>query len=189
MPSRTRIVAIGRLTPVKDFATMLRAVRMVADADPAFQLDIVGDGPSRPDLERLRRQLRLERHVTFHGARPDARSLLAQAKLFVQSSLSEGISLTLLEAMAAGVPIVATRVGGTPEVVNHGVTGLLVPPGEPAALAAAMLTMLGDSDLAEGMSRSARMRAEHEFNLRKMTASYEALYEEAVLGQPGLQVA
>ena len=120
---------------------------------PTFQLDLVGDGPSRPDLERLCRQLRVERHVTFHGARSDARGLLAEAKLFVQSSLSEGISLTLLEAMAAGVPIVATRVGGTPEVVNHGVTGLLVPPRDPAALAAAMLTLLADSRLAERMSR------------------------------------
>ena len=186
---RGRVVAIGRLTPVKDFATLLRAVRRVADLHPAFTLDLVGDGPSRPDLEQLSRQLGMEHHVTFHGARPDPRTLLAGARLFVQSSLSEGISLTLLEAMAAGVPIVATRVGGTPEVVDHGVTGLLVPPQDPAALADAILTLLADTRLADRMSRSARMRAEQEFDLRAMTASYEALYDEAVLGRTGIQAA
>ena len=186
---RGRVVAIGRLTPVKDFATLLRAVRRVADLHPAFTLDLVGDGPSRPDLEQLSRQLGIEHHVTFHGARLDPRTLLAGARLFVQSSLSEGISLTLLEAMAAGVPIVATRVGGTPEVVDHGVTGLLVPPQDPAALADAILTLLADTRLADRMSRSARMRAEQEFDLRAMTASYEALYDEAVLGRTGIQAA
>ena len=184
----TRVVAIGRLTPVKDFATMLRAARIVADADPLFRLDVVGDGPSRPELEDLRRQLRLEPHVTFHGTRNDVRRVLSEAKLFVQSSLSEGISLTLLEAMAAGVPIVATRVGGTPEVVEHGVTGLLVTAAQPHRLAAAMLTILKDRRLAQRMSEQARIRAAQHFDLTRMTASYEALYQEA-LGSPGIQAA
>ena len=91
--------------------------------------------------------------------------------------------------MAEGVPIVATRVGGTPEVVDHGVTGLLVPPQDPAALADAILTLLADTRLADRMSRSARMRAEQEFDLRAMTASYEALYDEAVVGRTGIQAA
>jgi glycosyltransferase involved in cell wall biosynthesis len=186
---RERIVAIGRLTPVKDVTTLLCAMRRVVDAHPTFTLDLVGDGPSRPDLERLSQQLGMDRHVTFHGARNDPWNLLVGARLFVQSSLSEGISLTLLEAMAAGVPIVATRVGGTPEVVDHGVTGLLVPPRDPAALANAMLRLIGDAGLADGIGRSARIRAEQEFTLRAMTASYEALYDEAVLGRPGIQAA
>jgi glycosyltransferase involved in cell wall biosynthesis/cellulose synthase/poly-beta-1,6-N-acetylglucosamine synthase-like glycosyltransferase len=176
---RSRVVAVGRLTPVKDLQTLLHAARILADTDPAFRLDIVGDGPSRVALERLRRELQLERHVTFHGAREDVRAVLAEAQLFVQSSLSEGISLTLLEAMAAGVPIVATRVGGTPEVVDHGVTGLLVAPSDPKWLAAAMLTILNDRALAQRMSEAARARAERYFNVRLMAASYESLYEEA----------
>jgi glycosyltransferase involved in cell wall biosynthesis/cellulose synthase/poly-beta-1,6-N-acetylglucosamine synthase-like glycosyltransferase len=187
--SRSRVVAIGRLTPVKDFATMLRAARIVADADPAFHLDVIGDGPSRPALERLRHELRLQRHVTFHGASNNVMGVLSGARLFVQSSLSEGISLTLLEAMAGGVPIVATDVGGTPEVLEDGVTGMLVSPGDPAAFAAAMLRVLHDDRLAESMSTAARTRAERDFNVDKMTASYEALYEEAVLGRPGTQAA
>lgn len=185
---RTRVVAVGRLTPVKDLPTLLHAVRIVADADASFRLDVVGDGLSRPSLERLCRELRLERHVTFHGTRDDVLGVLSEARLFVQASLSEGISLTLLEAMAAGVPIVATRVGGTPEVVDHGVTGLLVPPSDPEALAAAMLTVLNDRSMAQRMSDAARRRAERSFNVRQMAASYEALYEEAVT-RPRVQAA
>src|SRR5262249_47460102 len=175
-----RVVAIGRLTPVKDLPTLLRAAQIAANVDWSFQLDVGGAGPSRPSLGRQRRGLRLEPHVRFLGARDDVRPVLSEATLFVQSSLSEGISLTLLEAMAAGVPIVATRVGGTPEVVDHGVTGLLVPPGHPAALAAAMLTVLNDRSLAQRMGAAARARAERYFSVRHMTASYEALYEAAV---------
>jgi glycosyltransferase involved in cell wall biosynthesis len=179
-----RAVAVGRLTPVKDVGTLLRAARTVADTHPEFRLDIVGDGPSRPSLEALRRELNLERHVTFHGAAHDVRAFLKGASLFVQSSISEGLSLTLLEAMAAGLPIVATRVGGTPEAVEHGVTGLLVDPHDPDGLAHAMLTVLRDRVLAVSIGRSARARAERSFSVRQMTASYEALYEEA-LSRPG----
>ena len=187
-PTRTRVVAVARLTPVKDFPTLLRAARLVADANPRFLLDVVGDGPCRQSLERLRRELGLEGHVTFHGARDDVRRFLREGKLFVQASLSEGIALTLLEAMAAGVPIVATHVGGTPEVVADGVTGLLVPPADPDALARAMLTVLNDAATAQRMSDAARERAERCFNVRRMAASYEALYEEAV-ARPGVRAA
>jgi glycosyltransferase involved in cell wall biosynthesis len=187
-PVRSRVVAVGRLTPVKDLPTLLRAARIVADANPSFRLDVVGDGPSRLALERLRRELHLERQVTFHGARDDVRGVLSEAKLFVQSSLSEGISLTLLEAMAEGVPIVATHVGGNPEVVDHGVTGLLVAPASPEWLAAAMLTILENPRLAQRMSDAARTRAERCFDVRQMAASYEALYEEAV-ARPGVRAA
>jgi glycosyltransferase involved in cell wall biosynthesis len=173
-----RAVAVARLTPVKDVSTLLRAARLVADVHADFHLDILGEGPSRPGLEALRRTLQLERHVTFHGAAADVRGHLAAASLFVQSSLSEGISLALLEAMAAGLPVVATDVGGTPEVVEHRVTGMLVTPSDPDGLATAMLTVLGDRELARTMGRSARTRAETSFSVRQMAASYEALYQE-----------
>jgi glycosyltransferase involved in cell wall biosynthesis len=177
---RCHAVAVGRLTTVKDLETMLRAASIVSNALPSFHLDVVGDGPSRQALEVLQRQLGLERHVTFRGATDDVAGTLGDADLFVQSSLSEGISLTLLEAMAAGVPIAATDVGGTPEVVEHGVTGLLVKPQDPGALAEAMLTILQDRDVAERMGNAGRNRVERHFSVQQMAASYEALYEEAV---------
>jgi glycosyltransferase involved in cell wall biosynthesis/cellulose synthase/poly-beta-1,6-N-acetylglucosamine synthase-like glycosyltransferase len=183
---RRRAVAVGRLTPVKDVNTMLRAARLVADAHADFHLDIVGDGPSRAELEAFRRFLNLESHVTFHGAADDVPRFLENATLFVQSSLSEGVSLTLLEAMAAALPIVATRVGGTPEVVEDGITGILVPPRDPETLAIAMLLILNDETLASTMSRAARARVEGAFSVRQMTTSYESLYED-VLARPGVQ--
>jgi glycosyltransferase involved in cell wall biosynthesis len=183
---RMRAVAVARLTPVKDLPTLLRAARLVCDVHADFHLDVIGDGPSRPGLESLCRTLHLERHVTFHGAAADVSGYLAAATLFVQSSLSEGISLALLEAMAAGLPVVATHVGGTPEVVENRITGMLVSPRDPDGLAAAMLTVLGDRELARTMGRWARKRAETSFSVRQMAASYEALYEEVSV-RPGVE--
>jgi glycosyltransferase involved in cell wall biosynthesis len=175
--SRGRAVAVARLSPVKDIATMLRAVRAVVDRRPDFHLDVVGDGPSRGTLEALRCELGLERHVTFHGASDNVRGFLENAAVFVQTSITEGISLTLLEAMSAGLPVVATSVGGTPEVVEDGVSGLLVPSGEPSAVADALVSLMTDRSTALFMSRAARERVERLFDVRQMTSSYEALYE------------
>lgn len=173
-------VTVARLAPVKDLDTMLRAARIVRDAVPSFHLHIVGDGDSRPHLEQLARELRLDDTVTFHGASNNPRPHLARASLFMQSSTSEGISLTLLEAMAAGLPIVATDVGGNGEVVDVGKTGYLVPAQDPTALADATLRVLGNPREAVAMSRAARMRAERLFDLDRMVDEYESLYEEAI---------
>lgn len=175
-----RAVTVARLAPVKDIATMLRAARRLADINSAFRLDVVGDGESKPDLEALTRQLHLQDVVTFHGATTDPRPHLEKASIFLQSSVSEGISLTLLEAMAAGLPIVATEVGGNREVVERGVTGELVPAQDPAALAAAAEQLLASPARALAMSRAARSRAERLFDTRSMVDSYESLYEEAL---------
>ena len=172
-------VTVARLAPVKDLDTMLRAARIVKDAVPSFHLHVVGDGESRPHLEELARELRLTDTVTFHGASSNPRPHLAGAGLFMQSSISEGISLTLLEAMAAGLPIVATDVGGNSEVVVSGKTGYLVPAQDPRALADAAMRVLGNSHEAVAMSRAARTRAEQLFDLDRMVAEYESLYEEA----------
>jgi glycosyltransferase involved in cell wall biosynthesis len=182
--SRGRAVAVARLNPVKDIATMLRAVSAVVEHRPDFHLDLVGDGPSRAALEVLRGELGLERHVTFHGVSDDVRRFLENAAVFVQTSISEGISLTVIEAMAAGLPVVATHVGGTPEVVEDGVTGLLVPSGEPSAVANALVSLLTDRSTALLMSRAARQRAERLFDVRQMTSSYEALYEGCAMVDP-----
>lgn len=171
-----RVVHVARLNPIKDQATLLRATRIVADAMPDMRLDIVGDGPSRTDLETLTDKLALRDQVRFLGFRSDVSELLSGADLFVLSSRSEGISLTLLEAMATGLPIVATEVGGNREVVVPGETGLLVPPQTPTAMAAAMRELLSQPGIARRMGNAGRRRAEDEFDLRRVVARYEELY-------------
>ncbi|MGI6415821.1 MAG: glycosyltransferase [Thermoguttaceae bacterium] len=167
---------VARLSPEKDVITLLKAARVVADERPDFRLEIAGDGPCRSDLTRLAADLGLSRHVCFHGETHDVAALLARASLFVLPSLQEGISLTLLEAMARGLPVVATRVGGNPEVVEEGVTGLLVPPQNPTSLAVAVVRLASDPARAQEMGQAGRQRVESLFDVRRMVRQYEACY-------------
>jgi glycosyltransferase involved in cell wall biosynthesis len=169
-------VIVGRLNPEKDHPTLLRAVARVARAEPSFRLEIAGDGPCRDQLYRLAGELSLAGNVRFLGPVRDVSGLLARARLFVLSSLSEGISLTLLEAMASGLPVVAMRVGGNPEVVAHGQTGYLVPTADPDALAAALLQLWHDPEAGRRQGAAGRRRVEQQFDVRGMVAAYEALY-------------
>lgn len=171
-----RAVHVARLNEVKDQPTLLRAARLVADREPQFRLDIVGDGEERIALERLAHELRLGDIVTFHGLHAEVRPFLDAAGVFVLSSVSEGIALTLLEAMAAGLPVVATDVGGNREVVLPGETGTLVPATDPAALAAAILATLSDPIRAAAMGAAGRARAAQFFSLDQTVREYEALY-------------
>ncbi len=173
-----RAVCVARLHPVKDHATLLQAVQSVLTKRPDFQLDVVGDGPERQSLEALRRELRLEGAVTLHGHHDDVRPFLLGASLFVLASLSEGISLTVLEAMAASLPVVATDVGGNREIVVPDETGVLVPAGSPGSLAQAMLGMIDDPARARALGRAGRRRAELSFDVRRMVSRYEDLYAE-----------
>jgi len=179
-PSRIvkgRVIHVARLIyPTKDQITLLRAARLVADVEPAFSLHLVGDGPHRAMLQALCDELNLREHVTFHGFRGDVVQLLGEAELFVLSSVKEGLSITLLEAMASGLPVVATAVGGNPEVVAQGETGLLAPARNPEALASAMLELLADPVRARRMGIAGRERVEQEFDLRRVVAKYEELY-------------
>lgn len=185
----SRAVSVGRLAEVKDYPTLLRAARQVSDALPAFRLDLVGDGPERASLERLRSELDLDRQVTLLGERHDVPMRLQAADVFVLSSTSEGLSLGLLEALAAGLPIVATQVGGNAEIVTDGETGRLVPPENPGALAAALLDLLTDPARLSAMGRAARHRAEERFDLSKVVARYESLYLEHLTGKRRLALA
>lgn len=169
-------IHVGRLNISKDQTTLLHAARIVADTDKDFRLTIVGDGPERDQLHSLTQELKLEKIVRFLGERHDVNALLAQADFFVLSSVEEGIPLTVLEAMAAGLPVVATRVGGNAEVVIPNQTGLLVKSREPPDLAGAMLAMLDDPEKARRMGLAGRDRVEREFDVKKVTASYESLY-------------
>lgn len=169
-------VVVARLSPEKGIETLLHATTLVVRADPAFQLEIAGDGPSMISLRKTMVELGLEGHVRFLGQVRDVSALLARAGLFVLSSLSEGISLTLLEAMASGLPVVTTRVGGNPEVVADGENGFLVPPQDPRALADALLRLRRDREACVRMGEIGRRDVETKFDIRRMVSEYEMLY-------------
>ncbi len=170
-------ISVARLSPEKDYATLLQAVVEVVRAVPGFRLQLVGDGSERGDLEQLTGRLGLREHVEFLGERSDVPALLSRAGFFVSSSRTEGVSLTLLEAAAVGLPIVTTAVGGSPEVVEEGRTGFLVPPEQSSALAEGMIRMCGSRDRWTTMGHCGRERVECHFEVGRMVSEYESLYE------------
>ena len=172
------LITVARLDPVKDLGTLLRAVRHASKAVPDLVLAVVGDGPERDALERAAAAVDLGTTVRFLGHRDNARWWLAGADIYVNSSISEGISLTILEAMAAGLPVVATSVGGTPEVVD-GSCGLLVPARDPDRLAEALVALGGDRGLRLRLGAAARSRVLASFSLDRMVDTYRRAYEEA----------
>ena len=171
---------VARLEPIKDVPTLVRAAASVLRRAPETRFLVIGGGSQEPQLRRLIRELGLEGAISLLGDRRDVGRLLALLDLFVLSSINEGMPLTLIEAMSAAVPIVATRVGGIPEVVVHDETGLLVPPRSPDALAAAMLELLRDPERARSMGLRGRERAQQLFRVESMAAAYEAVYEAAL---------
>ena len=136
---------------------------------------VIGDGPERDRLERETQARRMEHAVHFLGHRDDARAWLPGMDVYVNSSISEGISLTILEAMAAGVPVVATAVGGTPEIVTDEV-GRLVPARDPSAVAAALEALADRPSLRATLGRAARARVAEHFTIETMTARYLRMY-------------
>lgn len=171
-------ISVARLSAEKDFPTLLRAMSLAVQQIPDLQLILVGDGPERNKLEQLVQELRLDHHVRLLGERTDVPLLLAQAGFFVTSSLTEGISLTLLEAMAVGLPVIATAVGGNSEIVDPPHTGRLVSAGDPAGLAAAMVDLCRQPQQWSGMGRAGRDRVEEHFEVRRMVTDYEQLYRD-----------
>jgi sugar transferase (PEP-CTERM/EpsH1 system associated) len=172
-------IMVARLSSEKDFPSLLQAVGLVQQKRPDFRLAIAGDGPLRQEVEDLIEQLRLEQHVELLGNRSDVPSLLTQAEVFVLSTHTEGLSIALLEAMACGKPIVATAVGGNPEVVVDGETGFLVPRDAPQVLASRLLWLTEHPEEARRMGAAGRRRVEQQFNIRRMVESYEDLYCQA----------
>ena len=171
------IGTIARLDPVKDLATLLRAFA-VLQTSPA-RLVIVGDGAEREHLHAIARQLGVMDRVHFAGHRNDAREWLAGFDIFVNSSISEGISLTILEAMAAALPVVATRVGGTVEVIDPS-CGRLVASRDPASLARVIDELAADSTRRRQMGDAGRERVERHFSLDRMVAAYHAVYQQVL---------
>jgi sugar transferase (PEP-CTERM/EpsH1 system associated) len=170
---------MGFFRPVKDFPTLVQAMARVYANAPQARLVFMGDGPGRADLEMLVRRMGLDHIVRFLGWRTDTAAILPCLDAFSLCSLSEGISLALLEAMAAGVPIVATRVGGNPLVVQDGETGWLVPPRTADVTADAILALLRDPMTRCAMGRQGRERAKTLFSVERMARDYERVYMAA----------
>lgn len=170
------IGTVGRLVPVKDHSNLLDALARLHARGIAATLVIAGDGPLRGTLESQVVALGLDGRVRFLGYRPDVETVLAALDIFVLSSESEGLSNTILEAMAAGVPPVATAVGGSDELVERGVSGLLVPPKDAEALTCALAELCVSVDRRLAMGQAARERAATQFSLSAMVRDYEQLY-------------
>jgi glycosyltransferase involved in cell wall biosynthesis len=165
---------IARLDPVKDLGSLIGAAATLRGVLP-ITVVIVGDGPERNRLEAEAQRLGIKREVRFLGHREDARRWLAGCDVYVNCSISEGVSLTILEAMAAALPIVATRVGGTPEVVDAA-SGRLIPSRDARALSEALLELAGNPGVRAALGRSARQRLETRFTLERMVREYADVY-------------
>jgi L-malate glycosyltransferase len=167
---------IARIAPVKNHALLLESWKQVVERIPDAVLLVVGNGSQEPRIRSLAGELGLGDTVRFLGFRLDIPEILQALDVFVLSSLSEGLSLTLLEAEAAGLPIVATQVGGNPEVVDDGKSGILVPSGEPVALADALARLLQDPTLRARMGATGRDIYRGQFTLDSMVRGYQRLY-------------
>lgn len=181
LPGDTVVIGtVGRLDPVKDQVGLLDASALLPTAGPAHALALIGDGPCRAALESRAARPDLQGRVRLLGERADIPRLLAGFDVFTLPSIAEGISNTVLEAMATGLPVVATRTGGNPELVEDGVTGHLVPVGDRRALADALWSYVGDPHLRALHGKAGRQRAVDHFGLERMTQRYRELYRALV---------
>jgi glycosyltransferase involved in cell wall biosynthesis len=177
-PRAGRILFVGRLARQKRPDLAVEIIRRVRADHPDAELWIVGDGPQRADVERLVGSAGLDGAVRLLGARRDLPGLLRESACLLLPSDYESCPYAVLEAMAAGVPVVATRVGGVPELLDDGVEGLLVPARQPEAAAAAVGRILADSKLARTMGEAGRTRARERYSLERMVADTVTVYEE-----------
>lgn len=178
-PTETPIIgAIARLTHQKGIDILLDAAHIVCEIHPRARFVIAGDGPLQPDLEAQCNRLNLQNNVSFPGECTDVPGLLQTFDMFALPSRYESFPFVVLEAMAAGLPVVAAAVDGVPEAIASNHIGLLVPPENPAALAEAIAALIVDPNLRATMSRKARRRVETDFSLSQMVGQTETLYRK-----------
>jgi L-malate glycosyltransferase len=175
-PTGMVIGSVARFDPVKRFDVLMRAFRAVAQEEPGARLVLVGDGPERARLEALADECGVRPAVAFTGIRHDARALMPAFDVYANTSDSEGISITILEAMATSLPVVATRVGGTPEIVEAGASGELVAAREEAGIAAALVQLLRDPQRRSAIGDRARARVVDRFSRTRMVQQYLEAY-------------
>lgn len=171
-----RIISVGTLLPVKGYEYLLDAVNLVIKKEPKVIFDIVGDGPLREELVQMSLELGIEKFVVFHGYLNDADKKIAKADIFVLPSLSEGMPCVLIEAMMMGKPIVATSVGGVPEMIEDGYNGFLVASKDSAALADKILCLLNDNNKAVQMGVNGKCLWSKMFTAEMMSDKYETVY-------------
>ena len=179
-PDQRIVMVSSRLNPMKGIEYFVEAAATVAARVPDSVFLIVGDGANRSQLESKARALGLGSRMVFAGFRTDVPDLLPEASIVVLPSLSEGLSNSLLEAMGAGIPVIAAKVGGNPEIVEDGVTGILVPAKDSSALASAMCTLLDDPELARQMGAAGMRRVAERFGVDRAVDEVEQLYEHLV---------
>lgn len=178
--------AVGNIRPLKDYRTWLRTAALLEGQDPGcFRFVVAGatDSPLYPELLDLRAGLGLDHRLEFAGFRGDVPEVLRAMDVLLVTSRSEGFSLATVQAMATGIPVVATRSGGPEEILRDGVEGLLRPVGDPRALADAVRALARHPEEARDMGRRGRLRAREEYSLDRMVAGYETLYEEALANE------
>jgi glycosyltransferase involved in cell wall biosynthesis len=172
------VVNVARLVAEKDHRTLVRALALARPQVPGLQAWIVGGGPLQPELEGLIHELRIEDSVRLLGERQDAGSWLRAADLFVLSSISEGLPVSVLEAMWAGLPLLLTRVGGMPEMVDLAGGGRIVEPSDPEALARAIVEMAAGRDRLRAWGEANRDAYLRHLTDERMVESYARLYAE-----------
>ncbi|HZL37602.1 MAG TPA: glycosyltransferase [Tepidisphaeraceae bacterium] len=178
-PDRPHVVSVGRLGRQKDFPTLLRAWQAVNRAMPGARLTIAGEGPERKSLSVLSGSLRL-RNVSMPGFVTDIPALLHDADLYVQPSAWEGFGLAVAEAMACGLPVIVSDCDSLPDLVEGGKSGVVVPRGQPAALADAILSLLHNTLGAEKLAQAAHEQAITRFSVDRMVSDYARLYRELI---------
>lgn len=181
-PSEFAIGIVGSLYPVKGHRHLFDAFRSVLKLQPKTKLLVVGQGDLEPSLKQQAFDLGIDHAVSFLGLRNDVPNILAALDLFVLPSLSEGLSVALLEAMSTGVPVVASRVGGNPEIVQDGQTGLLVSPENAQELADRILEMITHREKAKLFGERGRERVSQNFTTARMLGHYQDLYTECLSG-------
>lgn len=178
---------VAHLRRQKGYPVLLEAARQVIDSGLAVRFVAVGRGPEQSEIRSLHRQLKLDDRFFFTGFRSDAVRVMSAFDIFVLASWNEGLPVTVMEALTLGIPVVATAVGGTPEILTSGVEGLLVPPGRPDELAKAIDVLAGDPDRRRQMAEAAVRRAPT-FDIRAATRTVEATYRSLITSHEGMSI-
>ncbi len=182
VPAKTgfTVINVGRLTPAKDHAALFEATALACGRVPDLRLWLVGEGPLGPSLRQSAARLGIEDRIVFCGEQAQVGDFLAAADLFVLSSISEGLPVSLLEAMAAGLPVIVTDVGGMPEIVRPAKAGAVVAPSNPEVLAAAICDFAGRREQLRSLGEAARQYYREHCTLERMAEDYMRVYQSAL---------